>query len=121
MKEASSCFPAALSALREWRPPWEAAAAAPPPLPDAARPVTAERSPQEAAVYTLLAENPASVEALARLLGVEPIWAKASPAVGAAPAAAAASAPAEAAAHGLLAQHPESAGALAALLTRAPG
>jgi hypothetical protein len=116
MKEASNCFPTTLSALREWKPPWQAAPAAAPAPAAEVKPAAVERSPQESAVFALLKEHPASVEALARLLGVEPAWTLAAPAGAAAPAAGAALSPQEAAARGLLTEYPQTAAALAGLL-----
>ena len=69
LKEASQCFPARLEALAAWQPPWEQ----PAPAVKEERPTVAA-SAEEAAVQTLLREGPASTEAMARLLGVEPVW-----------------------------------------------
>jgi hypothetical protein len=74
LKEASACFPAALADLGRWQPPWEAPAA---PAAPAAQPAAA-LSPAEAAVRALLASAPACTNALAALLGQEPVW-RASP------------------------------------------
>jgi len=115
MKEASSCFPTTLEALRDWQPPWQVVPAAPAAVAEA-KPAAIERSPQEAAVFALLADNPDSIEALSRLLGVEPTWASRVPGSESAPTAGISLSPAEAAAHGLLTEYPESVAALAALL-----
>jgi hypothetical protein len=117
MKEASNCFPPTLAALRDWRPPWQAVPAATAPTVEA-KAASVERGPEEAAVFALLAEHPATTDALARLLGVEPAWSRAAPAVaGAAPTPASGSvSPDEKGAHGLLAEHPQTAAALGALL-----
>src|SRR5262249_36103244 len=112
--EASNCFPTSLAALRDWKPPWQAAPAAPP-APAQERPAAVERSPEEEAAFALLKDHSASVEALARLLGVEPTWA-AAPARAADSAAGVALSPEEEAARGLLTEHPQTAAALAALL-----
>jgi len=110
LKEAATCFPASLSALCGWRPPWEAAA--PPAASQPARPAV-ELSAEETAVQALLREQPATTEALARLLGVEPVWPEA--ATGGTAARAAVSED-EAAVQRLLAEHPETGKALAALV-----
>lgn len=107
LKEASACFPAALGALRDWRPPW---GSAPAPVARAAAP-----SGDEAAVLALLRDHPASTDALARLLGLEPVWPESSQDDRTAPAPAGGE---EAAVGQLLGEHPATAAALAGLLTR---
>jgi hypothetical protein len=102
LKEASSCFPASLAALRDWQPPWQVAA----PM---AQKAGVERSATEEAVHALLRAAPEGVEALARLLGVEPTWATAEmkPELS----------PRETAVRKLLETYPEGPRALAALLS----
>jgi hypothetical protein len=119
LKEASGCFPATLAALRDWQPPWQAARPAATTAPvQPAGAAGVERSPAEAAVHALLVAAPEGIEALARLLGVEPAW-EAPGATSAAPGAAggkeALSGP-EAAVRELLQAHPDGGNALAALL-----
>jgi hypothetical protein len=114
MKEASSSFPTTLSALRDWQPPWQAVPAIAPAPAEEVRPAVVERSPQEAAVFALLVEPPASVEALARLLGVEPARAK----TAVAPATSRSPSPVELGARGLMTEHPQTAAALAELLAK---
>ncbi len=116
LKEASNCFPTTLNALRDWQPPWQVVPVAPAPAAKQANQV--ERSPQEAAVFALLAAHPASSEALARLFGVEPQWATAEAAGSPSTPAGAALSPTEAGAHDLLLQYPGAADALSALLKR---
>ena len=98
VKEAATCFPPSLAALEGWRPPWEEAAAPPEPRPPA------DLGPDEAAARALLRAHPESLDALARLLGLEPRWEEV-PAAGS-----------EDAVGQLLAEHPEATQALAALL-----
>ena len=105
LKEAGLCFPASLEALRTWQPPWEQKAA---PTRHAVAEAPVERSAAETAVYGLLAANPATAEALARMLGVEPVW-------GVSVATEAVS-PTEASVQGLLREHPATAGAVAGML-----
>ena len=110
LKEAATCYPGNLAALRDWTPPWEAAA----PLeasPDA-RP-TVELSAEDKAVAALLREQPATTEALARLLGVDPVWPE--PTKGCSVIQAAVGED-EVAVHRLLTEHPETTKALAVLL-----
>jgi hypothetical protein len=104
LKEASACFPAALPALRDWRPPWDALAPAP------AAPQAAALSDAEAAVQALLRQHPQSTDALARLLGLDPAWD-----AGTAPAPVGEE---DAAVRQLLGEYPAAAAALARLLTR---
>jgi hypothetical protein len=109
LKEASSCLPAELSALHSWRPPWEGAAA---PTAREERPA-AVLGPEEASVQQLLVAMPDATNALARLLGIEPVW-PVSDAASASPDSPAA--PEEAAVQRLLADHPDSSRAVATLL-----
>jgi hypothetical protein len=101
LKEASACFPASLAALDTWQPPWQAAT-----VPVVQPVVTAavERTPQEIAVYDLLATAPAGCEGLARLLGIKPEWR--SPVTGPALAAVQAAAGSETQVAELLRAHP---------------
>ncbi|MCX4090907.1 DUF5682 family protein [Nocardia sp. alder85J] len=71
IREAARTFPATLSALDTWIPPWSLAAA-PPPAPEALAP----RDP----VTTLLSAHPATCTALATLLGHETTWEHTTPA-----------------------------------------
>jgi hypothetical protein len=109
LKEASLCFPETLEALRDWLPPWQAAA------PETAS-AAVELSPAEAAVRALLVARPASTNALAVLLGVEPVWR--GPAAGEAAAVTRAGTLSgnEAAVQELLREHPQALAALADLL-----
>jgi hypothetical protein len=118
LKEASGCFPTSLAALHDWQPPWQQAAAAPAAPP---RPAAVERSPAEAAVYALLKGAPEGVDALARLLGVEPVWAPQGGAAAPAAGGGVALSGPEAAVKGLLGAHPEGVQALAGLLARGAG
>ncbi|MDT0343551.1 DUF5682 family protein [Streptomyces litchfieldiae] len=102
VREAGRTFPAALSAVDSWVPPWATSAAAP-------RPVTA---PAPAGpVAELLAARPATCDAVAGLLGLGGEWRAAGPAPGGA---------GHPEAGALLARHPETAGAVAELLTFRP-
>jgi hypothetical protein len=75
LKEASLCFPSTAPALREWRAPWLAAPApAAGPAVEEAAVAAVERSEPEEAVFALLRDAPEGTEALARLLGREPVW-----------------------------------------------
>ena len=112
LKEAGLCFPTTLEALRTWQPPWRQAAAAPVPT---VAPAAMERSPAETAVHGLLAANPASTDAPARMLGVEPVWAAEARGVTQQRTQDAAS-PAETAVRELLREHPAAVAALAGLL-----
>ena len=69
LKEASSIMPASLAALADWRPPWQSS---PSPAMGSSPEEVATPSPAEAAVAALLAAWPATTDALARILGVEP-------------------------------------------------
>ncbi|GAB3213270.1 hypothetical protein ACQEU5_24545 [Marinactinospora thermotolerans] len=105
LREAGRTFPARLPELDAWTPPWarpegEPAVAASPAVAVPAGPLT-----------DLLTAHPASSDAVARLLGVEPVW----PAVEAD-----VSAPAHPEAAALLERHPAPAAALAALLAAPP-
>jgi Family of unknown function (DUF5682) len=111
LKEASASFPTSLAALREWQPPWQKRAAATEPTTAAP---TVDRSPTETAVHELLREAPEGVEAMARLLGVEPVWT----AVGEAPAGGAQLSPTEEGARTLVTEYAEGVTALAALVAR---
>jgi hypothetical protein len=68
LKEASLCFPATLEALRDWRPPWQGAAAV------ATASAAAELSATETAARALLLAWPATTNALGVLLGGELVW-----------------------------------------------
>jgi hypothetical protein len=109
LKEASASFPGSLKALETWHPPWEAKSVP-------AAPPAVARSDNEAGVYALLAANPASTDALARILGVEGTWSAAVPKDVTSSAGAAGAAPAEATVKELLAEFPQSTTALAALV-----
>jgi hypothetical protein len=114
LKEASNSFPTTLAALHDWRPPWQAVPSAP--AAAVVQTVQVERTPQESAVHALLAAHPASVDALARLLGVEPVWAAMGSPIAAGAADVAILSPSESGAHELLLQYPQAADALGALL-----
>ncbi|MEZ4383618.1 MAG: DUF5682 family protein [Nannocystaceae bacterium] len=125
VKEAGLAFPRGLGDLPTWEPPWERAlpdlkAAAPKPASPAQETSAPALSPAQAAISALLAEHPASLDALAGRLGIDASWS-------AAPSSAAVSSPSaedpEGAAQGeetplarLLAAHPEALEALAARL-----
>ncbi len=113
LKEAEACFPANLSALRDWCPPWDAPAAPQPLVVSRAEALAVSLSEDETAALALLREQPDTTEALARLLGVEPMWTEA-PTGGAATQGAVGEE--EAAAQALLADHPETMKALGSLL-----
>ncbi|WP_326826643.1 DUF5682 family protein [Streptosporangium sp. NBC_01756] len=100
VREAGRTFPADLSAVDTWVPPWEARTA-----PAAAGPVPAQAGP----VAELLAGHPAACDAVAALLGCDAGWQSAVHAVGG-------SGPGEAGA--LLVRHPEAAEAVAELLAQ---
>jgi hypothetical protein len=106
LKEASACVPATLGDLRRWQPPWRTTPATPRLAAQAAPALT----PAEASVRLLLVFAPACANALAALLGLEPVW------QAALPPAVATTSPAEAGAGDLLRQHPASLRALAELL-----
>ncbi len=78
IKEASLCFPNSLPALLDWKPPWQKTAPETPAASGLATPAKAspavERSDIEQAIYQMLVSAPEGSEALARLLGVEPVW-----------------------------------------------
>ena len=114
LKEAAACFPANLAGLRDWQPPWETAA--PPPLAvSRSEPTAISLSEEEAAVQSLLREQPATTEALARLLGAEPVWPEAATRNTLNPATVGGE---EATVQTLLTEHPETSKALAALIQR---
>ncbi|GAA2720062.1 hypothetical protein [Actinocorallia aurantiaca] len=95
VREAARTFPAALPVLDAWTPPWSAQ-----------RPPTTTRRPVESGpAAALLAAHPQTCEAVAALLGHDPVWRESAPT---------AEGPEEAAA--LLTRHPETATAVAALL-----
>ncbi|GLW65189.1 hypothetical protein Arub01_34330 [Actinomadura rubrobrunea] len=94
VREAGRTFPATLRALDDWTPPWSAAPAASAP---------SARATDAGPAGDLLAEHPATCDAVAALLGLPPDWpTPSSPASKANP---------------LLAEHPATAEAVAALLT----
>jgi hypothetical protein len=111
LKEAATCFPATLPALRDWRPPWETAPATPS---QPTRPAV-ELTEDEAAVQALLREQPATTESLARLFGADPVWPEAVN-VGVEPQGTVSGE--ETTAQALLAEYPETINALAALIER---
>lgn len=86
VKEAGLAFPRELGKLQGWEFAWDRSVpAAPPPAPKAAAKVAAkaetkaaapavQRSPGEQAVATLLRAEPATLDALAGLLGVPATW-----------------------------------------------
>jgi hypothetical protein len=114
LKEASNTFPNSLKALQTWQPPWQQTAA---PSPVATATPTVQRSETETAVYALLAANPASTEALARMLGVEGTWnVPTTNEVTVAPPSAMRSSPTETTVKELLTAFPESMKALSALV-----
>nr|WP_263429557.1 DUF5682 family protein [Nannocystis pusilla] len=133
VKEAGLAFPRELGKLEAWEFAWDRSVpVAPPPAPKArsevkpAAALAVERSPVELAVATLLRAEPATLDALAGLLGVAPTW---TPLAGAPEAATASAAEAEAEPVAepvasaadtplaqLLAAHPEALQALAARL-----
>ena len=69
LKEASTQLPAQLGDLADWRPPWEVAPSAPPPAPSTE--ALTGLSPEEQAAAGLLADYPAALLAVARLVGIE--------------------------------------------------
>ncbi|WP_229401761.1 DUF5682 family protein [Micromonospora okii] len=107
VREAGRTFPAALPALDAWVPPW---AARPAPSPAAAAPPAVAAGP----VLDLLADAPATCDAVAELLGCAGRWRLGEPAAGAA-------SPADPAVAALLAAHPDPATAVATLLDAHPG
>jgi hypothetical protein len=114
LKEAATCFPANLAGLRDWRPPWEMVGSQPQVVSDAAP--TLALSKEEAAVLSLLREQPATTEALARLLGAEPVW----PVQSEAESSNTVVSVEEMSVQRLLADHPASASALAVLVRGGP-
>ncbi|GAA4234198.1 hypothetical protein FHR32_002767 [Streptosporangium album] len=102
VREAGRTFPADLSAVDTWVPPWETRA-----VPEAAGPVPAQAGP----VADLLAGHPAACDAVAALLGCDAGWRPVVPAAGGL-------------GHGevgaLLVRHPEAADAVAGLLAQRP-
>ncbi|MEU7000404.1 DUF5682 family protein [Nonomuraea sp. NPDC046570] len=95
VREAGRTFPAALSAVDRWVPPWSVQEAAP------ATAVPVRAGPAS----TLLAAHPATCDAVAALLGCDPGWQQTAPLTGGA-------------ATALLTSHPETTRAVAALLVR---
>jgi hypothetical protein len=92
IREAGRIFPGTLRALDAWTPLWTPASAAALAL--------APTAPVVAGSGLALSSHPATVDAVAALLGVDPTW----------------SAPAPASGPGLVAQHPDTAAAVASLL-----
>ncbi|WP_232835423.1 DUF5682 family protein [Actinocorallia populi] len=94
VREADRTFPAALPALDAWTPPWERR-----------RPARREPRAPATPAAALLSAHPAPCDAIAALLGHDPVWQT--------PAPSPAGGPEEVTA--LLARHPETAAAIAAL------
>jgi hypothetical protein len=94
VREAARTFPAALPVLDAWTPPWSAR-----------RPPTTHRPVESGPAAAFLAAHPQTCEAVATLLGHDPVWRESAPT---------AEGPGKAAA--LLTSHPETATAVAALL-----
>lgn len=110
VREAGRTFPAGLSAVDSFVPPWSARRAVPA--------AVAQDSGGES--LSLLREHPAATDALAGLLGITTAWTTPTDTSAAViPVLAAASAAQTLAAKSLLAQHPQSADALHAHLTSA--
>jgi len=118
MKEASSIFPRNLAALESWEAPWDRVAAAPKSpartasLEAATTPSSGERNAPPPA---LLRAFPVSTEALARVLGLDPVWAE-SQAIDETAAGQPAAAAAEFSTPQLLCRHPATMQAWAAIL-----
>ena len=91
VREAGRTFPGTLRVLDSWTPPWQAA------------PTTAAIASAPPAGLSLLATHPASVDAVAALLGLDPTWPQTAPASGEGPATA------------FVARYPDSAEAIARL------
>jgi hypothetical protein len=110
LKEAAACFPASLVALEKWQPPWQSVA----PAAQTTVAATVERAAKETAVFALLVASPAGCDGLARVLGVEAVWAM--PVAATTPAASAIASRSEGEVKELLNAYPQGTTALAKLV-----